>query len=59
MLDKKLVSDWNVDDVGLWLESIGCSEYVEVFKQHDITGPELVKLERQDLDVSVIHRSSS
>lgn len=38
----------------MWLDTIGCSEYKEIFKQHDITGPELVKLERQDLIVSTV-----
>jgi len=51
-LEKKSVQEWNVHDVGLWLETIHCSEYKEIFKQHDITGPELIKLEKHDLSVS-------
>ena len=51
-LEKKPVQEWDVGEVGLWLETIGCSEYKETFKQHDITGPELIKLERHDLNVS-------
>ena len=46
------MQEWDVSEVGLWLETIGCSEYKETFKQHDITGPELIKLERHDLNVS-------
>ena len=42
-----------MSEVGFWLDTIGCSEYKETFKQHDITGPELIKLERHDLNVSL------
>ncbi|XP_066923747.1 SH3 and multiple ankyrin repeat domains protein 2-like [Clytia hemisphaerica] len=49
-LEKKAVHEWDVNEVGLWLDTIGCSEYKDNFKQHDITGPELIKLERHDLN---------
>lgn len=52
--EDKSVSEWSVDDVGMWLETIGCSEHKSIFKQHDIRGQELIKLGRQDLIVSAM-----
>ena len=49
----KRIGDWGTDEVSLWLESVGFAEYVEIFKQHDIHGSELIALEKSDLQVSV------
>ena len=48
----KHVSEWGIYEVTVWLDSVGCGEYKEVFSQHDIRGPELIALEKPDLHVS-------
>ena len=48
-LEKKSVYTWDHFEVGTWLDLIGCGDYKVIFKQHDIRGPELVALERHDL----------
>jgi len=45
----RMIKFWGVDDVGNWLESLGLSEYKELFARHDIRGPELLALDRPDL----------
>ena len=50
-LEKKSVYSWDHFEVGTWLDLIGCGDYKVIFKQHDIRGPELVALERHDLQV--------
>uniref|UniRef100_A0A914VCX3 SAM domain-containing protein n=1 Tax=Plectus sambesii TaxID=2011161 RepID=A0A914VCX3_9BILA len=43
------VNTWMIDDVGAWLSSISLSQYRENFAAHEVTGKELLKLERSDL----------
>ncbi|XP_064615103.1 LOW QUALITY PROTEIN: diacylglycerol kinase delta-like [Liolophura sinensis] len=43
------VHHWTSEEVGLWLESLGLSEYKNSFESHDIRGSELLALERRDL----------
>lgn len=43
------VNSWAMEDVGAWLSSIGLSQYRESFAAHEVTGKELLKLERSDL----------
>ena len=45
------VNDWNVDDVCSWLSEIGFSEYVEDIVTHNITGPELMEMRTEDMQV--------
>ena len=45
------ILDWDVHDVGQWLDSIGMVEYKENFMSNDIRGRELLNLNRQDLKV--------
>ena len=52
-LSNKKVIDWGIPEVGLWLDSVGCGEYKEIFSQHDIRGPELIALEKADLHVRI------
>lgn len=47
--ENKSVHDWSVYEVCTWLDTIGCGEYRSIFLQHDIRGPELIALERNDL----------
>ena len=51
ILERTSVSNWGVSEVGLWLDMIGCGEYRGTFSQHDIRGPELIALDRPDLQV--------
>eukprot|EP00112_Aurelia_sp_Birch-Aquarium-sp1_P001790 Seg1194.8 transcript_id=Seg1194.8/GoldUCD/mRNA.D3Y31 product="hypothetical protein" protein_id=Seg1194.8/GoldUCD/D3Y31 len=51
-LSQKRVAEWGITEVGIWLDSVGCGEYREIFRQHDIRGPELIALEKADLHVS-------
>ncbi len=39
-----------MDEVGLWLESIGLQQYVEVFKDNDMDGEILSLSSRDDLE---------
>ena len=48
-----MIQFWGVEEVGNWLESLGLSEYKELFAKHDIRGPELLALDRPDLKVSL------
>ncbi|XP_067037295.1 diacylglycerol kinase delta-like isoform X1 [Acropora muricata] len=45
----RMIQFWGVEEVGNWLESLGLSEYKELFAKHDIRGPELLALDRPDL----------
>ncbi len=45
------VTEWGIEEVGQWLESIGLPEYKENFMTNDIRGRELLHLGRQDLKV--------
>ncbi|CAJ0952059.1 unnamed protein product, partial [Mesorhabditis belari] len=52
---KSPVSTWTVDGVLNWLSSLGLSQYTEQFRANDITGQELIHLERSDFkDLGVI-----
>ncbi|XGW27603.1 hypothetical protein V3C99_007868 [Haemonchus contortus] len=49
------VTTWSVDDVTLWLNSLGLSHYASQFKANDIRGHELIHLERTDMkDLGVL-----
>ena len=45
------ILDWDVHDVGQWLDSIGMVEYKENFMSNDIRGRELLNLNRHDIKV--------
>ena len=45
---------WGPDEVSQWLESVGLPMYCHAFKEHEISGTELLSLERRDFkDVGV------
>jgi hypothetical protein len=39
---------WTVDEVGQWLTRQGFSSYAENFRQHDVSGAELLNLDAGD-----------
>jgi len=43
------VINWNLTDVGIWLESISLQEYIEDFIKNDVEGKELLRLDTTDL----------
>ncbi|XP_059151965.1 diacylglycerol kinase delta-like [Physella acuta] len=43
------IRSWTLEEVGQWLESLALGEYKESFFSHEITGAELLNLERRDL----------
>ncbi|CAL1533005.1 unnamed protein product [Lymnaea stagnalis] len=43
------IRSWTLEEVGQWLESLSLGEYRESFMSHEITGAELLNLERRDL----------
>ena len=45
------IRSWTVEEVGQWLESLSLGEYRDSFLSHDVTGSELLNLERRDLKV--------
>ena len=45
------IRSWTLEEVGHWLESLSLGEYLQSFYSHDITGAELLNLERRDLKV--------
>jgi hypothetical protein len=45
----KDTSLWSVDDVVIWLKSIGFDRYGRNFKENDITGKHLLELTKADL----------
>ena len=50
----QVVIKWGPDEVSQWLESIGLPMYCHAFKEHEISGTELLSLERRDFkDVGV------
>ncbi|CAJ0569717.1 unnamed protein product, partial [Mesorhabditis spiculigera] len=52
---KNEVSTWSVEEVQTWLSSLGLSSYIEQFKANDISGQELIHLERSDFkDLGII-----
>lgn len=46
------VVEWSTDDVCVWLDKLGLTEYRNTFTTNDIRGQELVSLSRLDLKVS-------
>ena len=46
----KTVESWGVYEVGTWLESLGFGQYVQVFKENEITGSVLLDISQEDLD---------
>lgn len=44
LFNKKFPTEWNCDDVCLWLSSIGLDQYVNTFKSNEIDGIELLHL---------------
>ncbi|XP_046804987.1 diacylglycerol kinase eta isoform X7 [Lucilia cuprina] len=52
---REAVSNWSVNEVITWLETMQLSEYVDSFLRNDIRGKELLTLGRRDLkDLGVI-----
>ncbi|XP_013118345.1 diacylglycerol kinase eta isoform X1 [Stomoxys calcitrans] len=52
---REAVSNWSVNEVVTWLETMQLSEYVDSFLRNDIRGKELLTLGRRDLkDLGVI-----
>ena len=50
----EVVLQWSPQDVSQWLESIGLPMYSHAFLEHEISGNELLALERRDFkDVGV------
>ncbi|XP_055868599.1 diacylglycerol kinase delta-like isoform X5 [Biomphalaria glabrata] len=43
------IRSWTLEEVGQWLESLSLGEYKESFMSHEITGAEVLNLERRDL----------
>ncbi|XP_035826816.1 diacylglycerol kinase delta [Aplysia californica] len=43
------IRSWTLEEVGQWLESLSLGEYRQSFLSHEITGAELLNLERRDL----------
>jgi len=50
------VEKWSVDQISIWLDTVGLSEYKELFKQHAISGAELVDLNETILGKMGINR---
>ncbi|KAK6750545.1 hypothetical protein RB195_002488 [Necator americanus] len=50
------VTTWSVEDVSLWLNSLGLSQYASQFKANDIRGHELIHLERMDMKDLGVHK---
>ncbi|XP_032237664.2 diacylglycerol kinase eta isoform X2 [Nematostella vectensis] len=45
----RIIQFWAVEEVCRWLGNQGLGEYCELFTKHDIRGPELLSLTRNDL----------
>ncbi|GFS07501.1 diacylglycerol kinase [Elysia marginata] len=43
------IRSWTLEEVGQWLDSLALGDYKESFMSHEITGAELLNLERRDL----------
>ncbi|KJH44010.1 hypothetical protein DICVIV_09966 [Dictyocaulus viviparus] len=50
------VTTWSMNDVSLWLNSLGLAQYTKEFKSNDIQGYQLVHLERSDMKDLGIHK---
>lgn len=52
---REAVSNWSVNEVVTWLETMQLAEYVDSFLKNDIRGKELLTLGRRDLkDLDVV-----
>lgn len=52
---REAVSNWSVNEVVTWLETMQLGEYVDSFLKNDIRGKELLTLGRRDLkDLDVV-----
>lgn len=49
IIDPRNVRNWTDTEVGDWLDSLQLGEYKLHFIQHDVQGPELLRLQRRDL----------
>ncbi|ODV89113.1 hypothetical protein CANCADRAFT_3750 [Tortispora caseinolytica NRRL Y-17796] len=43
-LRAKSLSQWSLDDVSVYLSSLGLDQYLPLFKEHDVTGDVLIRL---------------
>ena len=50
---KVAMETWSVDDVGLWVTSLGLAEHVQTFRDNAIDGRELLALTGDDLQTSL------
>jgi diacylglycerol kinase (ATP) len=49
------VANWSIADVSRWLSASNLGQYRETFESHEISGRELIRLERSDLkDLGVV-----
>lgn len=48
---REVVSNWSVNEVIVWLEAIQLSEYISSFYVNDISGKELLALDRHNLKI--------
>lgn len=46
---KESVLDWDEARVAEWLRSIGCSDYVDIFKKNHINGENLMDMDQRTL----------
>ena len=50
----EIALQWSPNEVSLWLEAIGLPMYCHAFLEHEISGTELLSLEKSDFkDVGV------
>ena len=42
---------WNFDQVSMWLKKVGLSCYIKVFRKHRVSGPALLSLKAEHLEV--------
>lgn len=47
--DSVPAAEWDLKDVGEWLDTLGCGEYRTIFENNHITGDILLELTRSDL----------
>lgn len=47
--DESDIPSWSIQDVSMWLDSIGLNRYKEIFKHHKIDGLALLLLTESDL----------
>ena len=42
---------WNFDQVSMWLKQVGLSRYIKVFRKHMVSGPALLSMRAEHLEV--------